>query len=79
MAMYSLEKLRQLWKQEELTVEQMLGQRSAELTPKPPPTSGNHAGATTSAAERGAHLATRIYDIRTHCILTYNLHKFIFS
>ena len=26
MAMYSLEKLRQLWKQEELTVEQMLGQ-----------------------------------------------------
>ena len=31
MAMYTLEKLRQLWKQEELTVEQMLGQMLQHL------------------------------------------------
>jgi len=58
MATYTLEKMRHLWNQEELTDEQMLGQRSAELTPKPAPTSGTADRASAGAAEGRAGVAT---------------------
>jgi hypothetical protein len=35
---YPTKRLIQLWRREELTAEPMIGQRSAELTPKPAPT-----------------------------------------
>ncbi|MCE7985685.1 MAG: hypothetical protein DYG89_31290 [Caldilinea sp. CFX5] len=54
---YPLEKLIQLWRNEELTSEQMVGQRSAELTPKPAATCDPAGCARTGAAKGGATLA----------------------